>query len=305
VKINVVKRLPIVRALAGLLLVAMPAVAQTPPPSLGLVLRRAAAYAADFKTRLASIVTNETYVQDVDAYTRIKPEVTHRDLKSDLLLVRVEETGQYVEFRDVAEVDGRAVRDRDDRLTEIFLNPKGSKGQLQRIIQESARYNIGKVVRNVNTPTLALVFLDPDYQPRFTFSISDDRTPSLANRAGKSGDAASPNFDLSGNVMVVEYQESRSPTIIRSPEGRQMPAHGRFWLEPDTGRLLMTELIAGDGSLKATINVSYQSEPLLGFFVPVEMRERYDAPNLVISGTATYGNFRRFQVQVDQSTLKQ
>ena len=40
---------------------------------------------------------------------------------------------------------------------------------------------------------------------------------------------------------------------------------------------------------------------VLGFSVPVEMRERYDAPNLVINGTATYQRFRRFDVKVEES----
>jgi hypothetical protein len=284
---------------------AAPQVAREPTvgPSLGTVLQRASAYAADFKEQLAGIVTEEAYVQDIEVIgaVRLRPEVTHRELKSDLLLVRAADTGRYVEFRDVADVDGRPVRDRQERLTKLFLDPGGASGQLQKIIAESARYNIGKVARTVNTPVLALLFFDPNYQPRFTFTRAVDRTPALAIRPGTPADASSPTFSVSTEVWVVEYQESsRRPTIIRTPEGRDMPARGRFWLDPSTGRLLMTELIAGDLTLRATINVSYQSEPLLGFSVPVEMRERYDAPNLRITGTATYGNFRRFNVKVDE-----
>ena len=270
-------------------------------PSIADVLRRAASYAADFKQRLSHIVAEEIYVQDMEVSTRLRPEVTHRELKSDLLLVRPADAERYVEFRDVAEVDGRPVRDRQERLTRLFLSSGASIGQLERIIVESARYNIGKVVRNVNTPLLALLFLDAEYQPRFTFTRAIDRTPALASRDEKSAAAVSPNFSVSTEVWAIEYVESRPRTIIRSPEGRDMPTHGCFWLDPDTGRLLMTELVAGDGSLRATINVSYQSEPLLGFSVPVEMRERYDAPNLVINGTATYLNFRRFEVQVEEA----
>jgi hypothetical protein len=69
---------------------------------------------------------------------------------------------------------------------------------------------------------------------------------------------------------------------------------GRLWIEPATGRVLMSELLAGDDDLRATIAVSYQSEPLLGFLVPVEMRERYEAPakGVRIEGLATYEGFR-------------
>jgi len=289
---------PAVVLMSTLLMVSTASVA-TQTPALATVLSRASGYAADFKQQFARVVMEEIYIQDVDSYTRLRPEVTHRELKSDLLLVRPEEGGRHIEFRDVAEVDGRAVRDRAERLTRLFIDPSRLDEQVQQIIEESARYNIGKVLRNVNTPTLALMFFDPLYQPRFTFSIAADRTPSLAMRSGHASDATSPRFVVSADVWVIEYRESSTPTIIRSPEGRNMPARGRFWLDGDSGRVLMTELVAGDSTLKATIDVSYQSEPVLGFSVPVEMRERYDAPNIVITGTARYSNFRRFEVQVD------
>jgi hypothetical protein len=55
-------------------------------------------------------------------------------------------------------------------------------------------------------------------------------------------------------------------------------------------------------SLRATIDVSYQSEPLLGLLVPIEMRERYESrkSGSLVAGRATYGRFRQFQVTVDE-----
>jgi hypothetical protein len=65
-------------------------------------------------------------------------------------------------------------------------------------------------------------------------------------------------------------------------------------VEPATGRVLMSELLTGDDDLRATIAVSYQSEPLLGFLVPIEMRERYEAraKGVLIEGVAAYEGFR-------------
>ncbi len=37
----------------------------------------------------------------------------------------------------------------------------------------------------------------------------------------------------------------------------------------------MSELIAEDRTVHATIDVSYQSEPVLDLLVPIEMRETY------------------------------
>jgi hypothetical protein len=82
--------------------------------------------------------------------------------------------------------------------------------------------------------------------------------------------------------------------LIRSAERKDQPARGRFWIEPATGRVLVSELIVEDRRIRATIDVSFQSEPLLGMLVPVAMRERYEiAPSRsVVEGRAAYGRFR-------------
>jgi len=66
------------------------------------------------------------------------------------------------------------------------------------------------------------------------------------------------------------------------------------WIEPGTGRVLLTELLSENREVRATIAVSFQSEPLLGLLVPVEMRERYEGRRngSRIECTATYSNFR-------------
>ena len=78
-----------------------------------------------------------------------------------------------------------------------------------------------------------------------------------------------------------------------------MPIHGRLWIEPLTGRVLISELIAEDRKTRATVLVSYQSQPLLGLLVPVEMRDQYegDASSATLVGTATYTNVRQFPVK--------
>ena len=91
--------------------------------------------------------------------------------------------------------------------------------------------------------------------------------------------------------------------MIRTRGYQDLPVRGRFWVEPDTGRVLMSELSAETPIFRATIDVSYQSEPLLGVLVPIEMRERYDVKKSQsrVDGRATYGRFRQFQVTVDET----
>jgi hypothetical protein len=113
---------------------------------------------------------------------------------------------------------------------------------------------------------------------------------------------ASPRFTVSTEIWVVEYQEAERPTIIRGKGGKDIPSHGRFWIEPASGRVLMSELIADDEEVRGTIDVSYQSEPVVGLLVPIEMRGSYDSrlDGATIEEHATYRNFRQFQVTVDE-----
>ena len=85
---------------------------------------------------------------------------------SDLLLVKPEKADRWIQFRDVFEVDGRPIRDRNERLMKLFVEPSSSTaGQVEQIVTESARYNIGSVLRTINVPVFALLILDPKSAP--------------------------------------------------------------------------------------------------------------------------------------------
>ena len=210
-----------------------------------------------------------------------------------------------VEFRDVFEVDGQPVRDRGDRLTRLFLNPASGRPQAAAIVAESARYNIGRVVRTMNTPMLPLIFLSAAVQRGFEFKRAADATPTIAQQAA----IASGHFTVSAEVWVVAYREKQHGTIIRTPEGRDLPSHGRFWLDPNDGRVLQSELItespiSPQQNIVATIDVAYQTEPLLGLPVPALMRERYEfGVSHAVTGTATYGHFRAVGVGGDEPAV--
>ena len=271
-------------------------------PSLKTVLGRASSYVTRFERDLATIVAEERYTQSVEPLNARNPlsvsglDAGHRELRSDLLLVRAGGSGDYVQFRDVFEVDGQPVRDRNDRLLSLFTRPTDATvNQTRRIADESARYNIGQMLRNINVPVLPLRFLDPSNTWRFKFT--------LKSRGGGPAVTAdlpqSPTFRVSTEVWVIEYRETAPRTMIWTTGQRDLPSHGRFWIEPSTGRVLMSEFVAENADVQSRIDVSYQSEPILDLYVPVEMHERYADRNYPyrIIGTATYSNFRRLEVE--------
>jgi hypothetical protein len=274
--------------------------------SLASVLERSAAYVANYRRQLSGIVAEEQYTQDERlaataslGLSGTRPSATHRELKSDFLLVPAPGADGLVEFRDVFEVDGKPVRDRENRLARLFLQRSPTADdQIRTIVVESARYNIGGVYREMNTPTLPLLFLDARYQPRFTFKRSNDTAPQLSR-----GSMKSPRFAPLPGLWIVEYEETARNTLIQRVQiGGDMPARGRFWIEPDTGRVVISEVIVSDPVMRATIDVAYQNDPAVGMFIPVEMRERYEnnRARTVTTGTATYSRIRRFDVQVKE-----
>ena len=269
--------------------------AQRPEPTLAEVLRRAAGYVAGFQQRLSSIVAEEAYVQDW--YSRGPKGRTfgRRELRSDLVLMKPANAESWAEFRDVFEVDGRAIRPRDRRLEQMLRDPSAATSMhVATILAESARFNIGDVDRNVNTPLFSLRFLEADNQPRFRFRRAADAGPTPAASTAGPADTV---FRVSTEVWVIAYDEVRSGTLIRTARRKDQPAHGRFWIEPATGRVLVSELVLEDRTVRAAIDVSFQSEPLLDMLVPVAMRERYEGRKTgsVVEGRATYGRFRRLE----------
>jgi hypothetical protein len=136
------------------------------------------------------------------------------------------------------------------------------------------------------------MFLLPENQWRFKFRVQKGGQPPSASTSLP----ASPYFTVSTEVWVIEFREVERPTFIRFVDCRRdIPVHGRFWIEPASGRVLMSELIAEDRTVHATIDVSYQSEPVLDLLVPIEMRETYSRAGKPtrITGIASYGGFRR------------
>jgi len=294
----------VVLIVGGMLCVSQ-AFAEGQPFELADVLRRAGSYVEEFQRQLSGIVAEEAYLQEVMPALGMNASggrLQRRQLRSDLLLVRPEGAVTWVQFRDVFEVDGRAVRDRDERLARLFLRGDVSSAQqVEQIRTESARYNIGRIQRTMNVPVLPLSVLTPESQPRFRFAV--DQGNNSRPRIGTSTLPSTANFRVNAEGLIVTFEERRGPTLVSTTAGADIFSRGRFWIEPETGRVLMSEMITEDSLVRGELVVSYQSEPLLGLLVPIELRERYTevARRTTITGQATYSKFRRFQVSVDET----
>jgi VWFA-related protein len=256
------------------------AVPQQPSPGseeLRQILSRLVDYVADYRQRYSGIVAEEHYEQSTPT-ERVR-------LRSDLLLVQSPDDEGWVSFRDVFEVDGRRVRDREDRLQKLFLDSRTeAREQLKKIKEESARYNIGDVARNVNVPFFPLLFLEPGNVPRFGFKLAGRRT--------SEGVA----------VWQVNYDEQKRPTIVRTRDGRDVPAKGWFLVEPVSGAVVRSAVFYGDSNESGEIVAQYRLDRPLGMWVPAEMSETYREKSglILLRGNAMYSRFRRFQVTTEE-----
>jgi hypothetical protein len=270
-------------------------------PGLNPFVARVADYVSVYGEELSSVVSEETYTQEasgpgtvpgrtvvldgraIGTSTNAGGKAT-RTLVSDYLQVRIPGVEGWLPFRDVFEVDGQRVRDRQDRLVKLFVetSPSRALDNARAIVRESARYNIGTVRRELNLPTLPLWFLEPQNTRRFNFRKVGEDT-------------------LSGRrVFVVEYTEITHPTFIKTPEGEDIVSSGKIWAEPTTGRVHRTLLTASI----ASITVNYASRPEVpGLWLPVTMEEQYARGATLITGKATYANFRQFQVQTSEQVI--
>ena len=295
------------------------------------LVQRASQWVTSYAEELSLVIGVEHYAQYMgeEAFSR----AYGRQLVSEFALVRVK--GDWLGFRDVYEVDGKPVGDRQDRLKKLFLEaPDAAVTQGRKISDESARYNLGAIQRNFNVPTMALFFLQSTNVARFKFR--------------KDGEEV-----IDGHrVWKVRYQETRTPTIIRTSSGKDMPLTGTYWIDATAGQVLRTHMEisieatmsaadpkartgptppaarpeTGQGIVtpkygstpwdtdtgvvrrlnsSASVTVTYRNDSRLGLLVPEKMMETYEGPTVntftgqeevnKINCSATYSDFRRFE----------
>ena len=257
-----------------LALLSAAAVAQT--PRLRDVVSRLDAYLQSYEERLSNVVAEERYEQWVEQGSKEKRSTLARTLRSDFALTLTPDGTRRVGYRDTFEMDGVAVRDREERLQQLLVS--GAVGQAARIADQNARFNLGDwlITRNINVPTFALEIMNPRYRDRFKVRHKGEDV--LDGRSH----------------WLIEFREQNRLTFVRTPEGNDQPSRVVALVDVQTGEVLRTVLTFD--RIKAAITVSYGHAPGIPVSVPIRMAESYVARNgALVGGEATYANFRQFQ----------
>jgi hypothetical protein len=152
----------------------------------------------------------------------------------------------------------------------LFASPAPTAlAQARKILEESSSYNLG-ARRDVNLPTLALLWLRPENQSRLELERKGERT--IANLRG----------------VEVEFREVASPTLVRD-RGRDVLSLGRFWIDPTSGVVLRSEIRYVE---RGFVGTEYRPEPGFDVLVPDVMQEGGGFK-------AIYSKYRRFEAATE------
>ena len=243
------------------------------------VVARAGRYVREYEQRFSGIVGEE---QQIQRLVKQKGDTAkQRTLVSDILFVKAGD--RTLVFRDVIAVDGKPVRDRQERLRDLFLGrSRDAVKQAQAIVAESARFDLDfPRFRTLNGLLLPLAIVKPEMSARFRFAANTDG---------------------------LTFQETRTPSLLRYRRNsavRDMPLRGGLTIDAASGRLRAASLVAGNADVEGSVDVRYVEDVKVDLFVPAQMRETYRRPAKPkddhLEVVSDYSNFRRFDVTVEMS----
>ena len=247
---------------------------------------RASRYVEEYEKQFAFLIADEEYRQTqfgADGQT-----IQTRTMRSELFLTYLPADAEWIAVRDVMEVDGRAVPDRQD-LRALLSRAGELRGLVGKVVEVNARYNIGRVERNFNEPTLPLLLLATKRVARVNF----DRKTVVR--------------DNDTTLVTLEFEENERPTLISFRNQGPAKSRGEFVLDAATGTVRRTLFrISADG-LDVRLETAYAKDAKLDLWLPSVFTERYEtgrrnrdklAPHEVIECEAKYSNYRRFDVNL-------
>ncbi|MDQ3172006.1 MAG: hypothetical protein M3Q55_17905 [Acidobacteriota bacterium] len=248
-------------------------------------------YLRQYQDELTAVVADETYVQQVRLQI---PRDGARPLRTTLsseVFFMFTEGFDWMAIRDVVAVDGKPLEKRPD--LRVALRDLPAPQVASRFKAYNSRFNVGRVRRNFNEPTISLLALDDRHRARFAFTRA---------RARRGDD---PRF------VTLVYRERQEPTLVRGLSGGPVFASGELTLEPVTGRITRATLALTMDTVRVVLDTRYEVNANLGIAVPVRFTEHYtDGPmpkanqparpgarHEDITCEATYSNFQRFEVK--------
>jgi len=250
---------------------------KSPDISVKAVVAAGTKYVADYAARMMFVVGDEAYSQD--SFDADDHRTASRSMKGELFLTFLKADHAWVAVRDVAEVDGEPV---PDRQTLPALLARGALSSIVvEVVEHNAAFNLGHIERTFNEPTLPLLVLDARRVSNFSFTRQQ--------------------VEVADGVTLVTlaFVERERPTLVMSGDGVPFFARGELLMEAGTGRVRATHILFKGKSITADLRTTYVPDPRLELWLPSLFTERYEgAPGgvrEVDTGRAEYSNFKRYE----------
>jgi hypothetical protein len=264
---------------------------QSRPPDIAVneLVERATAYVEDYETKLSYLIASETYrqyegtfgagTQAQRGFPTAATSRISRVMRGEFFLTFAPAARAWIAIRDVAEVDGKPVADRQDLQALLHENSIGTVAQ--ELKEHNARFNIGRVERNFNEPTFALQALERRNVSRFRFVLAG------INRRGRTA------------VATLKFTEHDTPTLVVDglDPNRAIFSSGEFSVEADTGRVHQTIVTFQDPTLNGQLATEYVLDSELALWLPSRFTENWIEPNGMVTGDARYSDWHRFEVR--------
>lgn len=288
---------PMLPAVALLTLIAASTVSAR-QPAIGDLIDRASRYVVGYESSFFVLAMDEEYVQWLERPVNpgsnisrsnpgggmVAPRHDSRQVaKADYLLVQAGPGRGWLPFRDILMLNGNEISFSQDRLVRMFRSGNDDAFDLAtELNQASRKHDIGNVTRTINIPMLGMMLMHPQVRERFSFKHEGDE--SLQGRY----------------VERLSYRETARPTLIKTTRGKDLALTGRMWIEPTTGIVVKTEMIAADPIVRAQVTVTFRRDGEVGIWVPEKMEEYYKASIALddIFAVSTFSSPRVFQAGV-------
>ena len=301
----------IVQVLAVLAVLALP---QEGPVSLEAVLARAADHVAALRQKAPVVVARESSLQVLLTYGSTRSDLMasgaplgqmgdpkSRTLQSEYLMMAPAGSPAWRAFRDVFQIDSKALRPERDRLRKGLEAGDGAGIESARqLTVESLRHDLATTPHDLDVPMFPLAFVEREQQKGVAFEKKGEKTVEGVK------------------VWVVAFRET-APPLATLGDGTPQPSRGEFYIDPASGVVVRTHLVfdgseayaasrthAGGGRwvggqtlptgrlgdvVLVTIDVLYKKDVKLDVWLPAEMKEQYNRRDEVVNVTAKYSDY--------------
>jgi hypothetical protein len=260
-------------------------------PSAEQTLSEARAYLEQYRSDLAFVLADEETTQRITRQTPVvQGAPTSRRTKAEVYFKYVDVDNTWMAIREFVQIDGRTVESHPD--LKAALQSQGLAQVARTFKAFNSQFNIGRIYRNFNEPTLALGVLELDRGSQFVFTHKGTRR-------------------TNGPVLTtLAFRDQPGPeAFVYNLDMQPAAVEGEILIEQGTGRIYRTVLNIQMESVKAVLTTEYTRQASVNLLVPTVFREQYEA-GVDHSGSAVlnfagqyesifcdsrYTNFRQFK----------